>query len=115
MSIHYGVVGTGPVGRVFAGLLRQAGHRVTVLCHHTQTQQILRRRPVVVKGKLRAYAELDEVLLEAADFVRAQPDVVMVTAPKAWTPRTRSRPCKSTVRSLTPCSCPARTASAPRT
>lgn len=78
MSIHYGVVGTGPVGRVFAGLLHQAGHRVTVLCHHTQTQQILRRRPVVVKGKLRAYADLDEVLLESADFVRAQPDVVLI-------------------------------------
>ena len=49
MSIHYGVIGTGPVGRVFAGLLRQAGHRVSVLAHRAQTQQILQRRPVVVK------------------------------------------------------------------
>ena len=48
MSIHYGVIGTGPVGRVFAGLLRQAGHRVSVLAHRAQTQQILQRRPVVV-------------------------------------------------------------------
>ncbi len=78
MSIHYGVVGTGPVGRVFAGLLRQAGHRVTVLCHRPQTQQILKRRPVVVKGALNAYAQLDEVLLEAAEFVRAEPDVVLI-------------------------------------
>jgi 2-dehydropantoate 2-reductase len=78
VSIHYGVVGTGPVGRVFAGLLRQAGHRVTVLCHRQQTQQILQRRPVVVKGKLQAYAQLDEVLLEPADFVRAQPDVILI-------------------------------------
>lgn len=78
MSIHYGVVGTGPVGRVFAGLLRQAGHRVTVLCHRPQTQQILKRRPVVVKGVLEAYAQLDEVLLETAEFVRAEPDVVLI-------------------------------------
>lgn len=78
MNIHYGVVGTGPVGRVFAGLLHQAGHRVTVLCHRPQTQQILQRRPVVVKGKLEAYAQLDEVLLEAAEFVRAAPDVVLI-------------------------------------
>ena len=78
MSLHYGVIGTGPVGRVFAGLLRQAGHRVSILCHHGQTQQILRRRPVVVKGKLQAYAQLDEVYLEAAEFVRAQPDVVLI-------------------------------------
>jgi 2-dehydropantoate 2-reductase len=78
VSIHYGVVGTGPVGRVFAGLLRQAGHRVTVLCHRPQTQQILMRRPVVVKGELNAYAQLDEVLLEAAEFVRTEPDVVLI-------------------------------------
>ncbi len=78
MSTHYGVVGTGPVGRVFAGLLRQAGHRVTVLCHRPQTQHILKRRPVVVKGKLNAYAQLDEVLLEVAEFVRAGPDVVLI-------------------------------------
>lgn len=78
MTIHYGVVGTGPVGRVFAGLLRQAGHRVTVLCHRPQTQQILKHRPVVVRGKLEAYAQLDEVLLEAAEFVRAAPDVVLI-------------------------------------
>ncbi|MDE2306762.1 MAG: 2-dehydropantoate 2-reductase [Xanthomonadaceae bacterium] len=78
MNIHYGVVGTGPVGRVFAGLLRQAGHRVTVLCHRPQTEQILKRRPVVVKGELKAYAQLDEVLLGAAEFVRAQPDVVLI-------------------------------------
>lgn len=78
MSLHYGVVGTGPVGRVFAGLLCQAGHRVTVLCHHTPTQLILQRRPVVVKGCLQAYAQLDEVLLEVADFVATQPDVLLV-------------------------------------
>jgi 2-dehydropantoate 2-reductase len=78
MSLHYGVIGTGPVGRLFAGLLRQAGHRVSVLAHHGQTQQILKRRPVVVRGKLQAYAQLDEVFLESADFVRAQPDVVLI-------------------------------------
>jgi 2-dehydropantoate 2-reductase len=63
---------------VFAGLLRQGGNRVTVLCHRQQTQQILSRRPVVVKGKLEAYAQLDDVLLEPADFVRAQPDVYLI-------------------------------------
>jgi 2-dehydropantoate 2-reductase len=78
VSLHYGVIGTGPVGRIFAGLLRQAGHRVSILCHHGQTQQILRRRPVVVRGKLQAYAQLDEVYLEVADFVRTQPDVVLI-------------------------------------
>ncbi len=78
MNIHYGVVGTGPVGRVFASLLHQAGHRVTVLCHRPQTQQILIRRPAVIKGELKAYAQLDEVLLEAAEFVRAAPDVVLI-------------------------------------
>ncbi len=75
---HYGVIGTGPVGRVFAGVLGQAGHRVTVLCHRTQTQHLLRHRPVVVKGEVEAYAELEEVLLEAADFVRAGPEVVLI-------------------------------------
>ena len=78
MSIHYGVIGTGPVGRVFAGLLRQAGHRVSVLAHRAQTQQILQRRPVVVKGKLEAYAQLQDVVLETGDFVRAAPDVVLL-------------------------------------
>lgn len=78
MSIHYGVVGTGPVGRVFAGLLRQAGHRVSVLAHRAQTQQILQRRPIVVKGKLEAYAQLEEVMLESGEFVRAEPDVVLI-------------------------------------
>jgi len=78
MSIHYGVVGTGPIGRVFAGLLAQAGHRVSVLCRRNQTQHVLRHRPVVIKGKLEAYAELDDVVLEAGEFVRARPDVVLI-------------------------------------
>ena len=78
MSLHYGVVGAGPVGRVFAGLLRQGGQPVTMLCHREQTRQLLARRPVVVKGKLEAYAQLDSVLLEPSEFVHARPDVVLV-------------------------------------
>ena len=78
MSTHYGIVGTGPVGRVLAGLLRQAGHRVTVLCHHTQSQTILQRKPVVVRGRLQAYAQIDELLLDLAEFVHAAPDVVLI-------------------------------------
>lgn len=75
---HYGVIGTGPVGSVFAGLLRQAGHRVTVLCHRAQTRHLLRHRPVIVKGKAEAYARLEEVVLEAGEFVRARPEFVLI-------------------------------------
>jgi len=75
---HYGVVGTGPIGRVFAGILGQAGHPVTVLCHRAQTRHLLTHRPVIVKGKLDAYTELSDVVLEAGQFVHSRPDVVLI-------------------------------------
>lgn len=75
--MHYGVVGLGPVGAMFAAHLKQAGHRVSCLDQVTHKLEILRRQPLHITGQKEATAHLDELFSDMGEFVATQPDVVL--------------------------------------
>jgi 2-dehydropantoate 2-reductase len=77
--MHYGVIGTGPVGATFAILLRASGQRVSLLDCDRQRVETLREKPLKLKGYYNAEAEFDDIYTSFQDFAAASPDVVLVS------------------------------------
>ena len=78
MTTHYGVIGLGPVGAVFAGMLSKAGHRVSVLEREATRADFFRKNALRVGGKLQAEVVLDHVFTHLDEFLAAKPQVILI-------------------------------------
>jgi 2-dehydropantoate 2-reductase len=78
MSIHYGVVGLGPVGAVFAALLGKAGHPVFVLEKNATRADYFMKNPMRIAGKLTAERPLGQVYTGMDEFIAAKPEVILI-------------------------------------
>ena len=76
--MHYGIVGIGPVGAVFAAHLNNAGHRVSVVDLNLHRQSYLQTNPLVIAGKLSVKTQLSNLFTDMYDFVRAAPEVIFI-------------------------------------
>jgi 2-dehydropantoate 2-reductase len=77
-QMHYGIVGIGPVGAVFAAHLHQAGHQVSVVDLNAHRQDYLAKNRLVISGKLSAATQLTDLYTEMDAFVRAAPEVIVI-------------------------------------
>lgn len=75
---HYGVIGLGPVGSLFATLLGKAGHPVTLLCRNPTRAEFFKHNPLRVKGKLEAEWAPTRICTGLDDFIAAKPEVVLI-------------------------------------
>lgn len=75
---HYGVVGLGPVGAVFATLLGKAGHQVSLVERNTTRAEYFRHVPLRVNGKLQAEWTPPSVFAHLDEFLAAKPDVILI-------------------------------------
>ena len=75
---HYGVVGLGPVGAVFATLLGKAGHTVSVVEKNTTRAEYFKKVPLRVSGKLQAEWAPPTVYSHLDEFLAAKPDVILI-------------------------------------
>lgn len=78
MSTHYGIVGLGPVGAVFAGMLTKAGHQVSVLEREATRADFFLKNPLRVAGKLQAEVTLAHVYKHLDEFLAAKPEVILI-------------------------------------
>lgn len=78
MSLHYGVIGLGPVGTVFAVMLAKAGHRVSVLCRNPTRAEYFKRNGLRVSGRLEGQWTPPEVFTHLDELLAAAPDVVLI-------------------------------------
>jgi len=78
VKTHYGIIGFGPVGRVFAAHLAQAGHRVSVLYRDPTVRIAMRGHPLVIKGELSASADVTELYSDMQAFLDTDMDVILV-------------------------------------
>lgn len=76
--MHYGIVGFGPVGALFAAHLAQAGHKVSVSCRNTYKCEYLLKHKLKVSGELQTETQLTDVFTDMEQFVRAEPDVILI-------------------------------------
>jgi 2-dehydropantoate 2-reductase len=76
--VHYGIIGIGPIGAVFAAHLAAAGHEVSVLCRNQHRAAYFRAHPIVVEGKLKAKALLSAVHTDLGEFLAGKPDVILI-------------------------------------
>lgn len=75
---HYGVVGIGSIGSVFAVSLRQAGHRVSVLDKIREKVAYLRENGLKISGEIQAQTGPLEAFSRTEDFIKQDPDVVLI-------------------------------------
>lgn len=86
MKTHYGVIGFGPVGRVFAAHLVQAGHRVSVLYRNPTVRIALRGAPLDIKGELTASAEMTDLYNDMQEFLDSGIEVILVCTKSSDSP-----------------------------
>jgi len=77
-KLAYGVIGFGPVGRVVAAHLVQAGHQVSVLVRRPSDLALLKAKPLVITGQVNVSAQLNHCYSELADFIASKPDVIYI-------------------------------------
>ncbi len=75
---HYGIVGLGPVGAIFAVFLKDAGHQVTILETNQFKVDHLKKNPLVIRGELNKSSQLSEFALDVGNFVESRPDVILI-------------------------------------
>jgi 2-dehydropantoate 2-reductase len=75
---HYGILGMGSIGTVFSVLLKQAGHRVSVLERVGSRVDYIRDHRLKLSGELPGEAGPFESYTEPKDLIRQKPDVVLV-------------------------------------
>jgi len=75
---HYGVIGMGPVGRVLACALRQAGQQVSFLCRDQDRCAALLESPLCIEGAYCAEQALTDGHTELPPFVAGAPEVVLI-------------------------------------
>ena len=86
MKTHYGVIGFGPVGRVFAAHLAQAGHRVSILYRDPTVRIAMRGRPLEIKGELTASAEVTDLYSDLQAFLDTGMDVILICTKSSDSP-----------------------------
>lgn len=86
MKTHYGIIGFGPVGRVFAAHLTQAGHRVSVLYRDPTVRIAMRGHPLVITGELNATAEVTDLYNDLQEFLDIGMDVILICTKSSQSP-----------------------------
>lgn len=78
-KMHYGVIGTGPVGATFAALLKASGQRVSLFDLDETRVEALKKSPLRIKGFYTATADFDEVYSSFEEFANNEPEVVIIS------------------------------------
>jgi 2-dehydropantoate 2-reductase len=77
--MHYGVIGAGPIGATFGGMLSASGKRVSILDSHVERANRFKQRPLRIGGHYTAQTQFKEVFTSLEEFAESQPDVVIIT------------------------------------
>ncbi len=86
MKTHYGIIGFGPVGRVFATHLAEKGHRISVLYRNPTVRIAMRGHPLVIKGELNASAEITDLYDDMQEFLDTDMDVILLCTKSSDSP-----------------------------
>lgn len=76
--MHYGVIGLGPVGAIFAAHLFKAGHEVSILENNIKKAEYLSKNPLKISGQLNLEVQFPQIHTDLKDFVAAGPEVYLV-------------------------------------
>jgi len=76
--MHYGIVGIGPVGAVFAAHLNKAGHRVSVVDLNVHRQNYLTHNPLIISGKMNVETQLTKLYTDMFEFANQAPEVIFL-------------------------------------
>jgi 2-dehydropantoate 2-reductase len=93
-SLHYGIIGMGPIGSVLAAHLHKAGLKVSAYCPFTEKFNLLKDAPIRVRGGLTAEARIGQVYADLGDFLGGKPDVILLATKSSDSPAVIEQICK---------------------
>lgn len=77
--MHFGVIGAGPIGATFGGMLSAGGRKVSFLDSHSERAIRLRERPLKIGGHYQGETQIPHVFTSLEEFMSDPPDVVLIT------------------------------------
>lgn len=86
MKTHYGIIGFGPVGRVFAAHLVAAGHRVSVFYRNPNIRTAMLGHPLEIKGELNVSAEITDLYSDMQEFLDSGIDIILICTKSSDSP-----------------------------
>lgn len=86
MKTHYGIIGFGPIGRVFGVHLAQAGHKVSVMYRDPKVRVALRGHDLEISGELNASAEITDLYSDMQELLDTEPDVILICTKSSDSP-----------------------------
>ncbi|MCF8474976.1 MAG: 2-dehydropantoate 2-reductase [Emcibacter sp.] len=86
MKTHYGIIGFGPVGRVFAAHLAAAGHRVSVFYRNPNIRTAMLGHPLEIKGELNVSAEITDLYSDMQEFLDSGIDIILICTKSSDSP-----------------------------
>ncbi len=76
--MRYGVVGLGPVGAIFAAVLGQQKHQVSVLCRNPTRAEYFRHTPLKLSGKIQAEWQAEHIHTSLDSFLADKPEILLI-------------------------------------
>ncbi len=76
--MHYGIIGLGPVGATFAGMLHAGGNTVSTLDINPYRCSLLKNGPLRITGHYEVETQLENVYSTFSEFAASDPDVVLI-------------------------------------
>lgn len=76
---HYGIIGLGPVGAIFAVRLKEAGFPVSILEANDAKIDYFKKHPLTIKGQLSGQVSFNGQLFhDPSEFLKQKPDVILI-------------------------------------
>lgn len=76
--MDYGVIGVGPVGATFGGMLAASGKRVSFLDNNVHRAEVLKQKPLKIMGRYQGEVQLKNVYTDFHEFAKSEPDVILI-------------------------------------
>ena len=76
--MHFGIIGSGPIGRFYAAMLSKAGHQVSMLCRTKEDATFLHGATLEVTGLLSGKGVVNQSYFEPGPFIDAAPTIVLI-------------------------------------
>lgn len=86
MKTHYGIIGFGPIGRVFGAHLAQAGHRVSVMYRDPKVRIAMGGNALEISGELNASAQISDMFNDLQELLDQKPDVLLICTKSSDSP-----------------------------
>src|ERR1017187_2298148 len=84
--VHYGLIGTGPIGCTIGAHLAQSGARLSAFVIDQKQVEAFKTKPIIARGALNASGPISSVCNDITSFLNGRPDVIILATKSCQSP-----------------------------